>query len=299
MPKLEEDIMLKEKLLENYRVLLKAFKEEYGFVRHQIDSFNEFVNYRLQNIIDSIKEIQLETEAGDFRIRLGKVRVESPCIKEADGAIRQITPMEARIRNLTYASPIIVEMIPVINGVEQEKQEVKIGELPIMVKSEKCVLSKLSREELIKLGEDPDDPGGYFIINGTERVVVMSEQILSNLPIIEKRKDVEIARINSERAGFVQMHLIERRGDILYISFANVKKLPLIILLRALGMETDKEIIDLISPTKAMEEYLYYNLLEFDVKTSEEAKIYIAKKLHITQERISRVNEILDNYLLP
>lgn len=299
MAKLEEEITIKEKLLENYRVLLKAFKEEYGFVKHQIDSFNEFVNYRFQNIIDNIKEIQLETEAGDFRIRLGKVRIEYPCVKEADGATRQITPMEARIRNLTYAAPIIVEMIPVINGVEQEKQEVKIGELPIMIKSDRCVLKNLSREELIAMGEDPDDPGGYFIINGTERVVVMSEQILSNLPIIEKRKDIEIARINSERAGFVQMHLIERKDGILYISFANVKKLPLIILLRALGMETDKEIIDLISPTQSMEEDLYYNLSEFDVKTSEEAKIYIAKKLHITQERISRVNEILDNYLLP
>jgi DNA-directed RNA polymerase subunit B len=285
--------------ISNFEILVNAFKEDFGFVSHQIDSFNEFVNYRLQNIIDEIGEIQLEAEAGEFKIRLGKVRVEKPCVKEADGAVRFITPNEARIRNLTYSAPIIVEMIPVINGIEQDKQEVKMGELPIMVKSEKCVLNGLSEEELIRLGEDPKDPGGYFIINGTERVIVMSEQILSNYPVVEIRRDEEIARINSERSGFVQMHLLERKDGILYISFANVKKLPLIILLRALGLESDKEIIETISPSKKMEEDLYYNIGEFEIKSKEEAKDYIAKKLHIVQERITRVNEILDKYLLP
>ncbi|MEM7826751.1 MAG: DNA-directed RNA polymerase subunit B [Candidatus Aenigmatarchaeota archaeon] len=284
---------------DSYEVLLKAFIKDVGWINHQINSFNEFVNVRLQKIIDEIKEIPLEVETGEFRIRLGRVRVEKPCIKEADGAIRSITPAEARIRNMTYSAPILVEMIPIINGIEQEKQDVKIGDLPIMLKSDKCILSGLSREKLIELGEDPDDPGGYFIINGTERVIVMSEQILSNLPIIENRKGIEIARINSESSGFIQMHLIERRNGILYISFANVKKLPLVILLRALGLETDKEIIDAISPTQRMEEDLYYNLGEYEIKSSEEAKVYIAKKLHIFQEKISRVNDILDKYLLP
>lgn len=284
---------------EDYEILLKSFSKDVGFVSHQIKSFNEFVNTRLQKIFDEIKEIKLETETGEFRIKLGKVRVGKPCVKEADGAVRFITPMEARIRNLTYAAPIYVEFIPIINGIEQEKEEIKIGELPIMLKSDKCILKDLSPEELEKLGEDPYDPGGYFIINGTERVIVMSEEILSNLPIIERRKDQETARINSEVSGFIQMHLIERRGGILYISFANVKKLPLFILLRALGLETDKEIIEAIGDEPEMEEDLYYNLLLHDVKTKEGAKKFIAKKLHIQQSQITRVNEILDKYLLP
>ena len=96
------------------------------------------------------------------------------------------------------------------------------------------------------------------------------------------------------------MHLIERKDGILYISFANVKKLPLIILLRALGMETDKDIIDMISVSPELEEDLYYNLMEYDeIKNSDDAKEYMAKKMHITQGRVTRINDILDRYLLP
>lgn len=279
--------------------LLKSFVNSVGLSKHQIKSYDEFINFRIQKVVDEIGEIHLETETGEFKIRLGKIRVEKPCIKEADGATRFITPMEARMRNLTYAAPVFVEMIPIINGIEQEKQEVKLGEIPVMLKSSICFLSEMTDEELVKAGEDPSDPGGYFIINGTERVIVMSEEILSNLPIIEKRKETETARINSELSGFVQMHLIERKDGILYISFANVKKMPLVIILRMLGLETDKDIINAISPTPEMEEDLYYNLTEHEIRNSEEAKEYVAKKLHIFQGKATRINEILDKYLLP
>ena len=127
-----------------YKTLLRSFKDSVGFVNHQVTSFNEFVDFRIQRIIDEIGEIELETpELAEFKIKLGKVRVPKPNVKEADGAVRKITPMEARIRDLTYASPIFVEMIPIINGVEQEPQEVKLGDLPIMVKS-KLIMPSLS-----------------------------------------------------------------------------------------------------------------------------------------------------------
>ena len=280
--------------------LLKSYSDSVGFSNHQIKSYNEFLKFRLQKVIDEIGEIKLETETGDFRISLGRIRIEKPCIKEADGATRFITPMEARIRNLTYSAPVFVEMIPMINGIEQEKQEVKLGDIPVMLKSDICVLKGMTEDELIQTGEDPSEPGGYFIINGTERIIVMSEEILSNLPIIEKRKETETARINSELSGFVQMHLIERKDGILYISFANVKKFPLVILLRVLGLETDKDIINAIEPTSEMEEDLYYNLTEYpEIRNSEEAKEYMAKRLHIFQGKVTRINEIVDKYLLP
>src|SRR3972149_7216619 len=107
----------------NYQTLLKSFKDSAGFASHQTTSFNEFIDLRIQRIIDEIGEIELETpELAEFRIKLGKVRVPKPNVKEADGAVRKITPMEARIRDLTYASPIFVEMVPIINGGEQEPQ---------------------------------------------------------------------------------------------------------------------------------------------------------------------------------
>jgi DNA-directed RNA polymerase subunit B len=288
--------------MRDYQSLLKSYKNTVGFVNHQINSFNEFLDFRLQKIIDEIGEIQLETpELAEFKIKLGKVRVPQPQTKEADGATRNITPSEARVRDLTYSSPIFVEMIPVINGVEQEPQEVKLGDLPIMLKSKLCMLNGMTKEQLVEAGEDSDDPGGYFIINGTERVIVMVEEVLANRPIIEKKNEMETARINSEAAGFVQRHILERKGGTVTISFANLKKLPVVVLLRALGMEKDKDIIEAITDDKDEMQEIYFNLYEFDVKNSEEAKEYMGKKLRIPQKeyRDKRVNDILDKYLLP
>jgi DNA-directed RNA polymerase subunit B len=288
--------------MKNYRTLLRSFKESVGFVNNQISSFNEFVDFRIQKIFNEIGEIVLEApDVSEFKIKLGKVRIPKPSIKEADGAVRMLTPMEARTRDLTYASPIYVEMIPVINGVDQEPQEVVIGELPIMVRSKACHLGAMNDEERIESDEDPDDPGGYFIINGTERVIVMVEEVLSNRPIIEVKGDSETARINSESSGFVQRHLVERKGGIVTISFANMKKLPVVVLLRALGMETDKEIIESISKKPEEVQEIYFNIYENDVKTAEEARKDIGKKLRIPQDeyRDKRVNDIMDKYLLP
>ncbi len=281
--------------------ILTTFRDNIGFVNHQIVSFNEFVDFRLQHIIDAINEISLESpEMAEFKIKMGSVRIPKPCIKEADGAVRNISPMEARMRDLTYASPVFVEMIPIINGIEQEPQEVKLGELPIMLKSGLCHLNGLSEDQLIQEGEDPKDPGGYFIISGTERVIVMVEEVLSDRPVIENKGEIQTARINSESAGFIQRHLIERKGGLTTISFANMKKLPIVVLLRALGMETDKEIVESTAMRKNEIQEIYFNLYEHDVKSVEEAKEYIGKKMKIAQKeyRDKRINDILDKYLL-
>ncbi len=285
-----------------YQTLLNAFKRDVGFIYHQINSFNEFIDKRIQKIIDDIGEIELETpEIGEFKIKLGKIRVAKPGIKEADGAWRNITPMEARLRNLTYAAPLILEMIPVLNGVEQEVKEVEIGKLPVMVKSKICALHGKTKEELIELGEDPLDPGGYFIINGTERVLVIVEEIVANIPIIEKKDETETARINSEINGYVQRHLVKRKNGIIDISYSNLKGVPLVVVLRALGLETDKEIIDAISDEDDEMQEIYFNIYEFSVDSQKEAVNYIGKMLKIPQPeyRQKRVNDMLDKYLLP
>ncbi len=282
--------------------LINSFVNSVGLAEHQLTSFNEFIDTRLQKITDEIGEIELEVpEIAEFKIKLGRVRIPKPCIKEADGAERQITPMEARVRDLTYSSPIFIEMIPIINGVEQEPQEIRLGDLPVMVKSKLCSLSGLDKERLTEEGEDADEPGGYFIINGTERVIVMVEEVLPNRPIIEIKGGMESVRINSEASGFVQRHVFERKDGIITVSFANLKKMPAVVLLRALGMETDEDIINAITKKKDEQQEIYFNLYEFDVKTGEEALEYIGKKLKIPQKeyRDKRVNDILDKYLLP
>jgi len=282
--------------------IIKSFIDSAGLVTHQITSFNEFIDFRFQKIIDEIGEIALEVpEIAEFKIKLGKIRLPKPCIKEADGASRPISPMEARIRDLTYSSPIFVEMIPIINGVEQEPQEVELGELPIMVKSKLCTLNGLTREQVIEEDEDPNDPGGYFIVNGTERVLVLMEEVLPNRPIIELKNTIETARINSEASGFVQRHILERKDGVISVSFANLKKVPAVVLLRALGIDNDEELINNISKKKKEMQEIFFNLYEFDVKTKEEAFEFMGKKLKIPQKeyRDKRVNDILDKYFLP
>ncbi len=300
--------------MKEYMAMLRAFAREEGLVKYQIDSYNDFIENRIPAIIKQIKEIRPEVpELGDFRIKLGKVKIGKPLgaeiwgpwVKEADGSERPILPLEARIRNITYSTPMYLEMTPTLNDIESDTVTVNFGDLPIMLKSKICPLSKMDRNELIKAGEDPDDPGGYFIVNGTERVLVLLEEIASNKIIIEKPSTsnvTEVARIHSEKDGYIQRHLIERRADgIIRISFANVNKLPIVILFRALGLESDRDIIVAISDDPEVQQEFYSNLFETQSVTAKEAMEEIADFLNITQKeyRQDRVNKLLDKYLLP
>ena len=282
--------------------LLKAFEKEKGWVNFQVESFNNFINFGIQQIVDEIDAINLSPEQGDFKLKFGKVQVGKPTIKEADGSTRYIFPNESRIRNLTYSAPIFVNIIPIINGVQEKPEKVHVGDLPIMVKSELCSTFNLSKQELVEKGEDPDDPGGYFIINGTERVLVLIEEIASNKPIFERDESETISmRINSEKSGFKQRHILERKPDgEITISFANIRKLSIVPLLKALGLETDKEICENISSDPRILNELYINLFQSEISTSQEAIDFIGKKMRVAEDyREERVNQILDRYLLP
>jgi len=285
--------------------LINSFSKDVGFVRFQINSFNNFIDNRLQKIIDEIGEIKPEVpEVGELIIKLGKVTVGEPSTKEAEGSVRKILPMEARIRDISYTAPVYIEVTPVVNKTEQEPINVIVGELPIMIKSKICPLSQMTEDELVKNGEDSTDAGGYFIVNGTERALVLIEEIAPNRMILAKQKVgnfTELIRCNSEHNGYVQRHLIERKKDgSIYISFANIRRLPITVLLKILGMESDKEIVDAIGDEKIVNEF-YSNLYEIEVKTAKEAMDYIGKHLKIAQKEYQkeRVEQIIDKYLLP
>src|SRR3990170_82631 len=194
------------------RELIDAFFRERSIVNHHIASFNDFLptidnpNSRMQRIVDNHRSspederrgiIRLDedrTEGDVIEIRIGRKRDERgridmeakptiklglPVVKEANGATHALSPMEARLRNLNYTAPIYLDFTVIENGIEREPEQVHVGNLPIMVKSKKCLLYKenletegeLSHDEyqrkLVEKGEDPYDPGGYFIIGGT------------------------------------------------------------------------------------------------------------------------------------
>jgi len=137
-------------------LLVQAFMREHGLVRQHLDSYNKFVEKTLQEIVNEMGPV--ESGIPGLEVAFGRIYVEEPRVKEADGSESSILPMEARIRNLTYAAPMFLEMTLIEEGEERDRAKVYIGDLPIMVKSVKCPLSRMSEEEQVKAGEDPRDP---------------------------------------------------------------------------------------------------------------------------------------------
>ncbi|MCJ7478750.1 MAG: DNA-directed RNA polymerase subunit B'' [Candidatus Nanohaloarchaeota archaeon QJJ-7] len=269
-----------------------------SLVGHQIESYNDFVENRIQRILNDVGEVEPELPGGEeLVIKLGDVEIEDPMMKEADGSMTHLTPAESRRRDLTYSSRIRVTMTPIFEGRRQEPEVVTIGKIPVMVGSDLCPTSDMDREELIENDEDPGDTGGYFIINGTEKVLVSMEEMANNKPIYQHDDDQQVCRINSESDGYVQRHQLKRKNGVVNINFANVKKVPTVVIMRALGLETDKEIVEAVGEDYEGEVYL--NIYDTEVDTPEDAIDYIGRSSGINQDREERVKEILDEYLLP
>src|SRR3990167_8579113 len=200
------------------KILIQKYFEEQSFVDSDIESFNHFVDKELQNIIEENKEIVptiIPHNIDDFKIKFDKIWVTKPEITEADGSKRKVFPIEARLRKITYSAPIFIDVSAHINDVQRESFTTQIGNLPIMLKSKNCHLYKLSSEELITQGEDPDDPGGYFIINGTEKVLINIEDLAANRMLVEKESGSRlfIGKLFSERGSFKIPHTLERPKD--------------------------------------------------------------------------------------
>ncbi|MBW2985514.1 DNA-directed RNA polymerase subunit B'' [Candidatus Woesearchaeota archaeon] len=293
----------------NAKIIIGKYFEEQGFVESNIESFNNFVDVELQKIIEENKEIEptiIPQNVDEYKIRLNKVWVGTPIITEADGSKRDILPIEARLRKLTYSSPMFIEVSTHINGIQRESFETQIGTIPVMLKSKYCNLNNLDKKQLIEKGEDPDDPGGYFIVNGTEKVLVNIEDLVSNKLLVNKNKlglSPYEGKLFSEHGSFKIPHTIEKLKDnVFYLTFTRVKRVPIIVVIKALGLLKDEEIINFMSKDQQFDDVLL-NLYEFaNIKTEEDSLDYIAKKIPLPQPRdirIERAKEIIDRYLLP
>ncbi len=285
--------------------LLTPYFNENSLVKQHLDSYNKFVDTSIQGIIDRIGTIQPSVEG--FELKFGHIRLEKPKIIEADGAQRLIHPSEARLRNLTYAAPIFLEIIPVFNGVEKTLfSEVFIGELPVMVKSKLCYLDNMTEDELIASGEDPADPGGYFIINGSERVLTSIEDLAPNRIMCTREKDNTLvtAKVFSTRYGFRARSVVERTtgGNMRVVFPASPRDLSLTATLRALGLEKKEQIISAFPDDINVKNDILLNL-EADATTNRASAIeHIGRKAAPSQAKDyqqKRAEILLDTYLLP
>jgi DNA-directed RNA polymerase beta subunit len=295
--------------MDKSKLLLKKYFEEKPFTVHNINSFNKFIQSGIQKVVNEVGEVVpdiLPIGIRDLRIKLGKIWVEKPMVKEADGSRRAIMPIEARLRNLTYDAPIMLEMSIIQSGEEKDRQTVHIGNIPVMLRSENCYLNDRSEEDLITAGEDPNDAGAYFIINGTERVVVIVEDLVTNKVLVDKVStgtNPFVAKIFSEDGQYNIPHTIEKGKDgMVYISFTKLQKIPFTILMKALGMKKDQNIIESISTDPKFSSDMYINMYEAqETKTTNSALEYLGKKIGIMvpEKRAERAEEMIDKFFLP
>ncbi len=340
--------------------IVESYFEQRSLVNHQLASYNDCIPSsdgkmsRMERIVRNIRIgtdepvedndggiIKLDVLDKEIVIRMKNIHLGRPTIKEANGAEHPATPMECRLRKLTYFSPVYLDfkIIDEDKPAPEIEERVHIGNLPIMVRSAQCNLHanhishlcgdadrKLSpytstedadrlKELLRRAGEDPLDPGGYFIINGTERVLISMEDLAPNRVTVEKNKkyahETEVAKIFSQKDGVRKPLNIEKRRDgmlMVKIPSAGTTPIPVVLLMRALGMENDKEIFAAIAgPVEAMK-YTVANINdvkdneEYGVESTEEALQWLEKKFAAGQQkeyREARIQNLLDKELLP
>jgi len=268
--------------------------------KFQIDSYNWLVEKGLQEVID--EKGSLDIEIPDYSLELGKIRIGTPQVNESGQGVEPRYPFECRLRNLTYSAPIMLEFIE--NG---EPVEVEVGHLPVMMRSKICLLNGLDDDELVKNGEDPLDMGGYFIINGTERTLIIVEDLAPNRIVTTKEsvmgKDVLIAKVFSVRQGFRSRVTVEKRevagGGSLFVAFPGIpNRIPLTVLMTALGL-AEEEILGLFDNETQLEVKIN---LETKPMTQEEAFDYLGKRAgagHAKQYQATRANQVINNFLMP
>jgi DNA-directed RNA polymerase subunit B len=350
------------------RDLVKLYFADRNIVNHHISSFDDFLasagnpNSRMQRIVDDIRVPTDDAQRGviildsertggrNIEIHIGRkrnddgtidpaakprIKIEPPTVMEANGYSHELAPMEARLRNLNYMSPVYVHFEVFEDGIELDNVEnggwVHVGDLPMMVKSRGCNLNHgvmesnmdrmLSDEEyaheLIRQKEDPREPGGYFIIGGTERVLITLEDLAPNRIMVEYNEKygaaVEIAKVFSQKDGYRALTLVEKKKDGMVMVSVPVASgsIPLIALMKALGMESDKDIYDTIVSDEEMANIVYSNIeASLDKKTfppngyhtTEDAILFLERNFAAGQAkeyRTKKVESILDRSLLP
>jgi len=292
----------------NWSVIQNILKTE-GIARQHLNSFDEFVDAGLQSIIHEVEHVDIENAEYPYKIQLGKIKLQQPRMMELDGSITHVTPAEARLRNISYAAPIMMEASVIEDGKTLESRYVHIGDMPVMVKSHGCILHSFTDQKLIDHGEDAKDPGGYFIINGSERVIVGLEDLSYNKIIVDAEKVggkiVHKAKVYSSIVGYrAKLELVMKEDGLIVAKIpGSPVDIPVVTLIRALGLESDKEIASVVSLVEEIQNQLEGSFEKAgDVPTPKDAIVYISKRIApgmLEEFQIKRAETLLDWGLLP
>ena len=320
-------------------IIKKYFNDNPNYlVAHHLDSYNSFYNEGINRIFKEKNPIKLMKEqdpkTGEFALKcdmyLGgkngdKLYYGKPVIYD-ENREHFMYPNEARLRNMTYGITIHydVEVDFFIKNSETDEMQqstitlnkIFLGRFPIMLQSDLCILNSLDRQVRFRMGECKNDNGGYFIIDGKEKVIVCQEKFADNMLYVrDKGNDLyshsaEIRSVSEDASKPVRTLAIKivapstvLTNQQLVVIVPNARKpVPLFILMRALGIESDREIIDYCLLDR--EKYAHYVDL-FIPSIHDAGKIFnqeVALKYIATLTKgktVPHALEILTNYLLP
>lgn len=280
-----------------------------GLARQQISSFNFFVTQEIRNIVKANSVVDSDIDRS-FYLRYTDIRVAKPTIEE-NMVTMDVLPEECRLRDLTYCGNIYVDIEYTKHRKVVMKRNVFIGKMPIMLRSTLCHLGEKRedcdtiREECAR-GECPLDMGGYFIVKGVERVILIQEQLSKNRIIVDvDNKGCKFTSVTSSTHDKKSKTSIILKKRLLYLK-NNVftDSVPAVIVLKALGMVADCEIAEFVGHEGALLEMLEPSLehaLQAGVHTQQQALDFIAK-LTRPRQNVSRTEEartILHEIVLP
>ena len=343
---IENEILFKkfkDKTLTACWIVITSFFNQHGLVSQQIESFNQFLEKNIQEVVTENSEISVipdsKYDKGDkngikYLIKFTQVHVSNkPYFNEKDYQYKNLFPNEARIRNLTYESDLSVDLKLIeqpINA-QDDDENIKvsdlnknfIGKVPIMVRSKFCSLyGKDSFSELLDAKECVCDQGGYFIIGGGEKVLVAQERMANNFVYVFRKREpsnvhswqAEIrSNIDSSNrpANQFSVKISGKKSNIGHIITARIpyikEDINIILIFRALGFVSDKDILDHIlydENDNAMLELLRPSFEDvFIIHTQDLALDYIGKRGAAvgvpSSKRIQYAKEILQREMLP
>jgi DNA-directed RNA polymerase II subunit RPB2 len=323
----------------SWKLIDKYFKENpNNLVAHHLDSYNEFFKngihrvFRENNPIRFIEREQ-EGESSDKRneclLYLGgkegkNVYLGKPIIYDDNNA-HYMFPNDARLRNMTYGITIHYDVEVDFNyyvGSEKKTHnlilnKIYLGRFPIMLQSNLCILQSLTKEVRFNMGECRNDFGGYFIIDGKEKVIISQEKFADNMLYIRKNKEddiyshsAEIRSVSEDTSKAIRTTAIKiiapspsYTNNQIVVAVPNVKKpVPLFILMRALGVVSDKDIIrfcllDIEKNSNYVDLFIPSIHDANKIFNQQTAIEYIAS--FTKRGTVSGVMEILSDYFLP
>ena len=276
------------------------------------------------------KKVQYEYEV---TLEFEKISIRKPTIFENNGAIHPMMPNDARLRNLTYAAPLNVDVKVTTtfidhtrNGIRESNvrifPNVHLGKIPVMVGSKYCLLHDQKHVHPSKMGECAEDVGGYFIIQGGERAMISMERMSENRPFVFRNgrgnvKEMEVVEIKCigpdndqvPKSNTVKIvyHPKNQLITMLRVTVPRIKTdIPIIILFRALGILADKDIYELIlgkDYDPCYDPIMTETILESSsICTTEQALAWLAEYTNtwsVKSQKQSNVQDILSEELFP